>query len=231
MGRKRLTRRDFLKLAASTAAAATALEPRSVMPAPQGRAANHYAILFDNTKCIGCAACVVACRLWNGRHGFAEQPVRVSASGEVLETIGPVLLGGEVEPTEPPSTPKLDEHHLLVIEPHPELKETVGRSVFQRRSCMHCVEPPCMYVCPTSAIYQLNGVNLTDYTRCFGCQYCVIACPYKARVFYEEKGVPIKCWMCEDRIEQGLAPACVSCLLYTSPSPRDRTRARMPSSA
>ena len=28
-----------------------------------------------------------------------------------------------------------------------------------------------------------------------------------------------------------LAKVCVSCLLYTSPSPRDRTRSRMPSSA
>jgi formate dehydrogenase iron-sulfur subunit len=67
-----------------------------------------------------------------------------------------------------------------------------------------------MYVCPTRAIYQANGVNLTDFTKCFGCQYCVVACPYRARAFYEEKGIPIKCWMCLDRIGQGLAPACVS---------------------
>eukprot|EP00656_Telonema_subtile_P012799 TRINITY_DN1646_c0_g1_i2.p2 TRINITY_DN1646_c0_g1~~TRINITY_DN1646_c0_g1_i2.p2 ORF type:complete len:115 (+),score=21.20 TRINITY_DN1646_c0_g1_i2:191-535(+) len=29
----------------------------------------------------------------------------------------------------------------------------------------------------------------------------------------------------------GVATVCLSCLLYTSPSPRDRTRSRMPSSA
>ncbi|MCX8205402.1 MAG: 4Fe-4S binding protein, partial [Candidatus Nezhaarchaeota archaeon] len=72
------------------------------------------------------------------------------------------------------------------------------------------VEPPCMYVCPTNAIYQSNGVNLTDFTKCFGCQYCIVACPYGARVPYKEKGVPINCWMCMDRIEKKLAPACVS---------------------
>jgi formate dehydrogenase iron-sulfur subunit len=167
----------------------------------------HYSILFDNTKCIGCNSCVVACRLWNGRGGLAKLPVRASARGEALETVGPVLLEGEVGPKSPPSAPKIDKHHLMVIEPHPEFK---GRAVFQRRSCMHCVDPPCMYVCPTRAIYQANGVNLTDFTKCFGCQYCVVACPYRARAFYEEKGIPIKCWMCLDRIEQGLAPACVS---------------------
>ena len=31
--------------------------------------------------------------------------------------------------------------------------------------------------------------------------------------------------------DQHLGPRAVSCLLYTSPSPRDRTRSRMPSSA
>ena len=29
----------------------------------------------------------------------------------------------------------------------------------------------------------------------------------------------------------GLVPTLITCLLYTSPSPRDRTRSRMPSSA
>eukprot|EP00657_Telonema_sp_P-1_P003082 TRINITY_DN17302_c0_g1_i1.p2 TRINITY_DN17302_c0_g1~~TRINITY_DN17302_c0_g1_i1.p2 ORF type:complete len:106 (-),score=50.97 TRINITY_DN17302_c0_g1_i1:6-323(-) len=31
--------------------------------------------------------------------------------------------------------------------------------------------------------------------------------------------------------KQGCCSRCITCLLYTSPSPRDRTRSRMPSSA
>ncbi|MEM4699930.1 MAG: 4Fe-4S dicluster domain-containing protein [Candidatus Nezhaarchaeales archaeon] len=208
-----LSRRSFLKLVPLVAAAAAVNAGAIETPFDLKDRYDHYfnySILFDNTRCIGCNSCVVACRLWNGSHGFSEQPVRVTAAGRVLETIGPVLLEGKVGPTEPPSPPRLDKHHLLVIEPHPELRASRGRAVFQRRSCMHCVDPPCMYVCPTGAIYQSNGVNLTDFTKCFGCQYCVVACPYGARVFYKEKGVPIKCWMCMDRLEQGLAPACVS---------------------
>ena len=37
--------------------------------------------------------------------------------------------------------------------------------------------------------------------------------------------------LAEKLIEKGFNVHCVSCLLYTSPSPRDRTRSRMPSSA
>ena len=33
------------------------------------------------------------------------------------------------------------------------------------------------------------------------------------------------------RLQAGIVPTFASCLLYTSPSPRDRTRSRMPSSA
>ncbi len=207
----KISRRTFLKTLCGTAAASTLAATIDVHEAIGGETReNYYAILFDNTRCIGCNSCVIACRLWNGEQGLSKQPVKLSPTGEVEEVIGPILLEGKVESTEPPEMPKLDEHHLLVIEPRHEFKSKVGRTVFQRRSCMHCLEPPCMYVCPTGAIYQERGVNLTDFTRCFGCQYCVVACPYKARVFSEEKGVPIKCWMCYDRLEQGLAPACVS---------------------
>ena len=50
---------------------------------------------------------------------------------------------------------------------------------------------------------------------CGSCTRCIEACPTEAIV--------------SDR--QVDARRCISCLLYTSPSPRDRTRSRMPSSA
>ena len=35
----------------------------------------------------------------------------------------------------------------------------------------------------------------------------------------------------EKTVEHGMNALAITCLLYTSPSPRDRTRSRMPSSA
>ncbi|MCX8205223.1 MAG: hypothetical protein N3H31_06200, partial [Candidatus Nezhaarchaeota archaeon] len=140
MGSPLLPRRNFLKLASLTTATITLRASFTEPSYGLSSRGDYYSILFDNTKCIGCNSCVVACRLWNGSQGFSERPVRVTAGGEVLETIGPVLLKGKVGPTDPPRLPRLDVYHLVVIEPRPELKDSKGRPVFQRRSCMHCVE-------------------------------------------------------------------------------------------
>lgn len=77
-------------------------------------------------------------------------------------------------------------------------------------SCMHCADAPCVKVCPTLATYQRpDGVVVMDADRCVGCKYCMVACPYGARYFDEEKGVPDKCDLCVERIDAGLLPACV----------------------
>ncbi len=53
------------------------------------------------------------------------------------------------------------------------------RQTFMPRSCMHCDNPPCVQVCPTQARFKrTDGLVLTDFDRCIGCQYCSVACPY-----------------------------------------------------
>lgn len=56
------------------------------------------------------------------------------------------------------------------------------------RPCMHCENPSCLQVCPTGATYKTSdGVVLVDWDKCIGCKYCMIACPYGARFYTDEK--------------------------------------------
>ncbi len=56
------------------------------------------------------------------------------------------------------------------------------RRTFVPVGCMHCGDPPCMHVCPSTATYQrADGLVGIDYDKCIGCGYCAVACPYQAR--------------------------------------------------
>jgi molybdopterin-containing oxidoreductase family iron-sulfur binding subunit len=93
--------------------------------------------------------------------------------------------------------------------------------------CNHCADPPCVRVCPTKATWKRDdGIVMMDYHRCIGCRYCMAACPYGSRSFNwfdprpyihpvnpqlptRTKGVVEKCNFCEERLADGLLPACV----------------------
>ena len=78
-------------------------------------------------------------------------------------------------------------------------------------SCQHCDNPECVSVCPTGASYKRDdGVVLVDHSKCIGCQYCVMACPYGVRYLNEEEKVVEKCTLCEQKLSQGELPQCVS---------------------
>ncbi len=107
-----------------------------------------------------------------------------------------------------------------------------ARVHYQPMLCMHCKNPECVRVCPTGASYQReNGIVAIDPDKCFGCQYCIMACPYKARTkildfepYHLDKGftpyervalprhqlgVASKCDFCAGHLEEGNEPACV----------------------
>ena len=94
-------------------------------------------------------------------------------------------------------------------------------------SCQHCDNPECVSVCPTGASYKRDdGVVLVDHSKCIGCQYCVMACPYGA-ISLESIGLPsatsetmaqksmrsvaVRCDLCKDwmKREGKSVPACV----------------------
>lgn len=77
--------------------------------------------------------------------------------------------------------------------------------------CMHCDDAPCQAVCPTRATYTTDtGTVLVDESLCIGCKYCMVACPYQARIQIEESGIVEKCRFCWEEGKPGDPPACVN---------------------
>jgi formate dehydrogenase iron-sulfur subunit len=148
------------------------------------------AMIQDNTRCIGCRACMVACKEWNDL-GADESDF---FAGD-----------GYQNPRD------LDDKNYTLITYHEAPEESEW--VFGRQLCMHCTTPACVSVCPTGALQKLaeGPVELTEW-RCIGCRYCMQACPFVIPKFNYDSPVPKihKCTMCSDRMAADLDPACAT---------------------
>jgi len=84
------------------------------------------------------------------------------------------------------------------------------RRVFQVTRCNHCENPPCVTICPVTAMYQRKD-GIVDFSseRCIGCKACMQACPYDSIYIDPEEGTAAKCHFCAHRTEVGLEPSCV----------------------
>lgn len=84
------------------------------------------------------------------------------------------------------------------------------RRTFQVTRCNHCANPPCVRICPVTAMYQRqDGIVEFDPDVCIGCKACMQACPYDAIYIDPETHTAAKCHFCAHRVEVGLEPACV----------------------
>lgn len=82
---------------------------------------------------------------------------------------------------------------------------------FLPMSCQHCKNPECVKVCPTEASHIAeDGTIQIDKDKCIGCQFCVMACPYGVRYLNQEERVVEKCTLCEQKLQAGELPQCVS---------------------
>ena len=121
---------------------------------------------------------------------------------------------------------------MRVLE-HEEGTFPMAFKIFMPLRCNHCMEPPCVPVCPTGASYQRQKDNLVliDQDKCIGCRACVVACPYQVRFvadnrkgYYDGESTPYetaryakwqagtaqKCTFCVDRIDADLSTMCVA---------------------
>src|ERR671922_2123846 len=146
----------------------------------------------DTTVCIGCKACEVACKEWN------QLP---STNGGVN-----TLSGDSYD-----NTRRLDGihwRHVKFIEQFTE-DRTDGRWLLMSDVCKHCVNAPCLEVCPTAAIVrtEFDTVYINE-PACNGCRDCISACPFGVIHISESRHVAQKCTFCYDRLRHGLVPAC-----------------------
>ncbi len=85
-----------------------------------------------------------------------------------------------------------------------------SRRHFQVTRCNHCANPPCVRICPVTAMYQRDdGIVEFDTDICIGCKACMQACPYDAIYIDPESHTAAKCHYCAHRTDIGLEPACV----------------------
>lgn len=120
-----------------------------------------YGMAIDLDKCTGCGSCMVAC--------FAENNV----------------------PFKQDETDKLLSITWMKVYKLSNKKKFPDTEVcYLPRPCQHCAgqhegHSPCVSVCPATATdYSADtGIVSQIYTRCFGCRYCMAACPYHARYF------------------------------------------------
>jgi Fe-S-cluster-containing dehydrogenase component len=171
--------------------------------APDYDAKRHWwAFFIDVEKCIGCGNCVRACKAENG---VVKEPFYFRTWVERYHI--------------PPRDPANPEHevHPIVDSPNggydgfPErYHEGDGaKNFFVPKMCNHCVNSPCVQVCPVGATFDSpDGVVLVDKTYCLGCRYCVQACPYGCRYIDPRTNTVDKCTLCYHRITKGLTTAC-----------------------
>lgn len=96
-------------------------------------------------------------------------------------------------------------YRTMILEKH--VPEAVGQKTeFIPVLCMQCNDPPCVRACPTKASYkdENNGIIRIAEEKCIGCKVCMVACPYNARYFNNEKHAIDKCDFCfEARLSKG----------------------------
>jgi len=194
----KMTRKEFLKTAAAPMIIAPlALEELSKgTRSPVQELGKQKAVLVDVRRCIGCKGCQVACKAWNK---LPAEQTQVTHS----EFTNPMYFS--------PITWKIV--RFKEIGDYDNTQPGTGGLKWRMLAdnCKHCIEPSCVSVCPTGALWKRSdGPVLYDINRCIGCGYCEMACPWGIPQFDEELHSIRKCTMCFDRIDQGLEPACVA---------------------
>jgi Fe-S-cluster-containing dehydrogenase component len=189
-------RRDFLKgfLAGGTALAAGAAVEPACARETRHRPPDALGLLYDSTLCIGCKACVAACKRAN------DLPPEFSTVDHLWDT--------------PLDTSAYTFNIIKVYRNGTmEVKDQEKDGyAFMKVSCMHCADPSCVSACPVQAMTKNPETGIVGYDpdRCIGCRYCVAACPFGIPKYQYDSptGKIGKCELCRQRMPDGHYAAC-----------------------
>ena len=152
-------------------------------------------MLFDNTICTGCRACMTACSEANGLPAETLCPIDPAVSTGLWDV--PV---------------DLDAHTKNIIKLYRE--PNASQFAFVKRQCMHCLDPACVTGCPFGALKKNTwGAVTWNSSLCIGCRYCEVGCPFDVPKFQWDKWNPkiVKCELCFDqRLKKNQEPACTA---------------------
>jgi Fe-S-cluster-containing dehydrogenase component len=171
------TRRDLIRsLAAGGAVAAIGTDAVASERLEPPRDA--VGMLYDATRCIGCRACVTACKRANNL---------------------------PVELYDPPEDLSGTTKNIIKVYESGETRSYV------KAQCMHCLDPACTRACMIGALKKRDhGIVTWDGSKCIGCRYCQVACPFQIPKFQWGANNPkiVKCEMCLHLLKGGGQPGC-----------------------
>lgn len=216
-----LSRRGFLKtlgLGGAGVAASVATLPMRALAAQEKVSAlpgEELATLHDLTKCVGCGACVEACRASNAaKYPEPQKP---------YPKMYPARVKVEDWSDKRDVDDRLTPYNWLFLQSAEVEHAGETYEVNIPRRCMHCQNPPCANLCPWGAAgRERNGIVRINDKVCLGGAKCRTVCPWHIPQrqtgvgLYLDilpalagNGVLYKCDRCFQLVAQGETPACI----------------------
>ncbi len=147
-------------------------------------------ILIDTTVCTACRGCQVACKQW---HDLPAEKTMNVGSFQNPQDLSYMT-------------------YKLVRMTETEIKNRL-QWLFFPDQCRHCVDAPCLETAyDEDAIFKdpaTGAVLYTKNTKTLDADEIIGSCPYNIPRKGPD-GVLAKCDLCNDRVHNGLKPACVA---------------------